>query len=67
MTRKQFLDAAGREQPVRLKDRSRCFYEDKWYRPHTAPDGRLAIATHTGEQHDVDDALLEDLTDEIRR
>ena len=65
MTRKQFLDAAGREQPVRLKDRSRCFYEDEWYRPYTAPDGRLAIAAHTGEQHDVDDALLEDLTDEI--
>ena len=65
MTRKQFLDAADREQPVRLKDRSQCFYEDEWYRPYTAPDGRLAIATHTGEQHDVDDTLLEALTDEI--
>ena len=65
MTRKQFLDAADRGRPVRLKDRSRCFYEDEWYRPHTAPDGRLAIAAHTGEQHDVDDTLLEDLTDEI--
>lgn len=65
MTRKQFLDAADRERPVRLKDRSRCFYEDEWYRPHTAADGRLAIAAHTGEQHDVDETLLENLTDEI--
>ena len=65
MTRKQFLDAADRGRPVRLKDRSRCFYEDEWYRPLAAPDGRLAIAAHTGERHDVDDTLLEDLTDEI--
>ena len=65
MTRKQFLDAADRGQPVRLKDRSRCFYEDEWYHPYAAPDGRLAIATHTGEHHDVDDTLLEALTDEI--
>ncbi len=65
MTRKQFLDAADRGRPVRLKDRSRCFYEDEWYRPHTAPDGRLAIAAHTGEQHDVDETLLKDLTDAI--
>lgn len=67
MTRKQFLDAADRGQPVRLKDRSRCFYEDEWYRPHAAPDGRLAISAHTGEQHDVDDTLLDNLTDEIPR
>ena len=59
MTRKQFLDAADRGRPVRLKDRSRCFYEDEWYRPHAAPDGRLAISAHTGEQHDVDDTLLD--------
>ena len=65
MTRKQFLDAADRERPVRLKDRSRCFYEDEWYRPHAVPDGRLAISAHTGEQHDVDDTLLDTLTDEI--
>ena len=65
MTRKQFLDAADRGRPVRLKDRSRCFYEDEWYHPHTAPDGRLAIDAHTGEQHAVDDTLLENLTDEI--
>lgn len=65
MTRKQFLDAADRGRPVRLKDRSRCFYEDEWYRPHAAPDGRLAISAHTGEQHDVDDTLLDALTDEI--
>ena len=65
MTRKQFLDAADRGRPVRLKDRSRCFYEDEWYRPHTTPDGRLAIAAHTGEQHDVDNTLLDNLTDEI--
>ncbi len=65
MTRKQFLDAADRERPLRLKDRDRCFYEDEWYRPYTAPDRRLVIAAHTGEQHDVDGALLENLTDEI--
>ena len=65
MTRKQFLDAADQGRPVRLKDRSRCFYEDEWYRPHTTPDGGLALAAHTGEQHDVDDTLLENLTDEI--
>ena len=65
MTRKQFLDAADRGRPVRLKDRSRCFYEDEWYHPHAAPGGRLAISAHTGEQHDVDDTLLDALTDEI--
>ena len=65
MTRKQFLDAADRGRPVRPKDRSRCFYEDEWYHPHAAPDGRLAITAHTGEQHDVDDTLLDARTDEI--
>ena len=65
MTRKQFLNAADRGRAVRLKDRSRCFYEDEWYRPLAAPDGRLVIAAHTGERHDVDDTLLENLTDEI--
>ena len=65
MTRKQFLEAADRGRPVRLKDRSRCFYEDEWYRPCTGPDGRLAIAAHTGEQHEVDGALLDNLTDEV--
>ena len=65
MTRDEFLDAADRRRPVRLKDRSLCFYDDEWYRPYTAPDGRLAVAAHTGEQHDVDDAVLKNLTDEI--
>ena len=65
MTRDEFLAAADRGRPVRLKDRSLCFYEDEWYRPYGAPDGRLAVAAHTGEQHDVDDAVLENLTDEI--
>ena len=47
--------------PVRLKDRSRCYYRNEWYEPTVGDDGRLLMNTHTGEVKEVDGELLDQL------
>ena len=64
MTRAQFTAAAAEGRRVRLLDRSRTFYVDEWYDPAVNDDGTLIIGTHTGENIDVDDDLLAQLTTE---
>ena len=62
MTRTQFTAAAAEDRRVRLLDRSRTFYVDEWYDPIVNDDGTLGLHTHTGEDIDVGDDLLAQLT-----
>lgn len=64
MTRTESTAAATAERRVRLLDRSRAFYVDEWYEPAVNDDGTLNLHTHTGEDIDVDDDLLTQLTAE---
>ena len=64
MTRAQFTEAAAENRRVRLLDRSRTFYVDEWYEPAVNHDGSLRLHTHTGEDIDVGDDLLAQLTTE---
>ena len=64
MTRAQFTAAAAESRRVRLLDRSRTFYVNEWYEPTVSDDGTLSLHTHTGEDVDVDDDLLAQLTTE---
>ena len=57
----EFDQAAVDGTPVRLKDRSACYYTNEWYLPGLGADGERWIETHTGENHDVDEELLEKL------
>lgn len=64
MTHAQFAAAVAKNKRVRLKDRTRTFYVYEWYDPIVNDDRTLAIDTHTGERHQVDEKLLEELTTE---
>ena len=64
MTLAQFTEAAAKGRRVRLIDRSRTFYVDEWYDPAVNHDGTLRLHTHTGEDIDIGDDLLAQLTTE---
>ena len=61
MTEQEFDEAAASQRPVRLKDRSRCYWRNEWYLPRIGDDGRRFIDTHTGERHAADDGMLDAL------
>lgn len=62
MTAAEFTAAAAEGRRVRLLDRSRCFYIDERYEPAVNDDGTFIIHTHTGEDINVSDNLLAELT-----
>ena len=64
MTRAQFTAAAAENRRIRLLDRSRTFYVDEWYDPIVNDDGTLRLHTHAGEDIDIGDDLLAQLTTE---
>ena len=64
MTLAQFTEAAAEGRRVRLLDRSRAFYVDEWYDPIVNDDGTLRLHTHTGNNIDIGDDLLAQLTTE---
>ena len=61
MTKGEFDRAVRSRTPVRLKDRTACFYQNEWYRPIRGRGGERQMEKHNGDVEVVDAELLDKL------